>query len=184
MNTSRKHTTGSAATTLIGGIVIILGFLYLLVSLATSGFHSDFDEMTKEAVSSRIKPTGNIVLGDGVPAGQRSGELVFNKVCIQCHAEDSTVANSPKFNHPDQWGPRIAKGYDTLLDHAINGFMNDTMPARGGRSDLTDDEVARAVAYMANSAGANFTAPAIVEEGEEGAAEGETAEAAEAAPQE
>jgi cytochrome c5 len=33
------------------------------------------------------------------------------------------------------------------------------MPARGGNADLTDGEVANAVAYMANQAGANFKAP-------------------------
>ena len=30
------------------------------------------------------------------------------------------------------------------------------MPAKGGNADLTDDEVRRAVAFMANKAGANF----------------------------
>ena len=33
------------------------------------------------------------------------------------------------------------------------------MPARGGNADLTDNEMAKAVAYMANQAGADFKAP-------------------------
>jgi cytochrome c5 len=33
------------------------------------------------------------------------------------------------------------------------------MPAKGGAADLSDDEIKRAVAYMANKAGANFKAP-------------------------
>ena len=33
------------------------------------------------------------------------------------------------------------------------------MPPRGGNPDLTDTELARAVAYMANQAGANFKEP-------------------------
>jgi cytochrome c5 len=40
------------------------------------------------------------------------------------------------------------------VKHAIEGIRG--MPARGGNADLTDDEVASAVAEMANGAGANF----------------------------
>ena len=36
------------------------------------------------------------------------------------------------------------------------------MPPRGGNSELTDDEVKRAVVFMANNGGANWTAPAVV----------------------
>jgi len=35
------------------------------------------------------------------------------------------------------------------------------MPPRGGGSDLTDTEVKRAVAYLANTAGANYTEPPV-----------------------
>lgn len=35
------------------------------------------------------------------------------------------------------------------------------MPARGGNSDLTDDEVKRAVVFMASKAGATWTAPPV-----------------------
>jgi cytochrome c5 len=34
------------------------------------------------------------------------------------------------------------------------------MPAKGGRPDLSDLEVRRAVAYMANAGGAKWTEPA------------------------
>ena len=43
------------------------------------------------------------------------------------------------------WGPRIAKGKDTLYTHAINGF--NAMPAKGG-ADIPDEEVQNAVDYM------------------------------------
>ena len=105
-----------------------------------------------------------IFLGDGVPVGQRGGEMIFNKVCIQCHAADSKTLNSPKLNNTAEWAPRIAQGFDTLFVHARDGFKNNTMPARGGMTadTLTDDELKRAIAYMANSAGAKFTEPPIV----------------------
>ncbi len=51
----------------------------------------------------------------------------------------------------DLWGPRIAQGKDTLHKHAIEGFTGakGMMPARGGNSNLTDDEVKAAADYMA-----------------------------------
>lgn len=150
---------GSALTTFIGGIVILLAVLFFLVKLATSGYYSDVADSTETAVTTRIMPTGNVTMGDGIPAGQRSGEQVFNKVCIQCHAADSNVANAPKITHNADWAPRIAKGFAALIQSSINGL--NAMPARGGAADLTDDELARAIAYMANQSGGNFTAPPV-----------------------
>ena len=85
-----QRARGSAAVTLIGGIVILLATLYFLVKLATSGYYSDVDATTESATATRIMPTGNVVMGDGTPVGMRTGEQIFKKVCIQCHAADST----------------------------------------------------------------------------------------------
>jgi cytochrome c5 len=63
---------------------------------------------------------------------------------------------SPKIGDKSAWGPRIAQGYETLVKHAIAGIRS--MPARGGNAELTDGEVAAAVAYMANQSGASFKA--------------------------
>ena len=45
---------------------------------------------------------------------------------------------------------RIAQGNATLVEHAVKGYQGDAgyMPPKGGRADLTDDEVSAAVAYM------------------------------------
>jgi cytochrome c5 len=61
---------------------------------------------------------------------------------------------SPKIGDKGAWGPRISQGYETLVKHAIAGLR--AMPARGGNAELTDVEVARAVAFMANQSGASF----------------------------
>ena len=42
-----QRARGSAAVTLIGGIVILLATLYFLVKLATSGYYSDVDATTE-----------------------------------------------------------------------------------------------------------------------------------------
>ena len=81
---------------------------------------------------------------DGKP---RDGEAVYNAVCHTCHA--TGLLGSPTFGDAGAWGPRIAKGKDTLYDHAINGFNQ--MPAKGG-ADIPDEEVQNAVDYMVSAA--------------------------------
>lgn len=159
MNTTKQNIRGSAAFTLISGIVILLITLFFLVRLATSGYYSDVDETTATATATRIMPTGNVTMGDGIPVGMRTGDRIFQKVCAQCHAADSNVAGAPRVTNNGEWAPRIAKGFDTLFTHALNGFNN--MPAKGGATDLTDDELKRAIAYMTNQSGGNFEAPAV-----------------------
>src|SRR6185503_15159176 len=60
------------------------------------------------------------------------------------------------------WSPRIAEGESTLVQHAINGYQGKSgvMPPKGGNPSLTDDEVHRAVVYMADQTGANWKEPA------------------------
>lgn len=158
-HTTKQNVRGSTAFTLVSGIVILLATLFFLVRLATSGYFSNVDEMTADAVATRIMPIGNVTMGDGVPVGLRQGDRIFQKVCVQCHATDSTVAGAPRITNNADWAPRIAKGFDTLFSHALNGFNN--MPAKGGASDLTDDELKRAIAYMTNQSGGKFEAPAV-----------------------
>lgn len=164
MTPLRTKAQGSALFILLAGIAIILAALYLLVKLATSGYWSEVADTTQSATQTRIMPSGRIVMGDGTEPGQRTGEQVFNKVCLQCHAADSNIAYSPKITHNDQWAARIAKGFDALVQNAVNGYtgpQGGNMPAKGGAMDLTDEEVARAVAYMANQSGGNFTEPPV-----------------------
>ena len=49
-------------------------------------------------------------------------------------------------------------GLNSLVQTAIKG--KGAMPPKGGDTSLTDAEVARAVVFMANSAGATFKEPA------------------------
>ena len=81
--------------------------------------------------------------GPSAGDGPRDGKAVYNAVCHTCHA--SGLLGSPIFGDAGAWGPRIAKGKDTLYTHAINGF--NAMPAKGG-ADIPDEEVQNAVDYM------------------------------------
>lgn len=114
-------------------------------------------------IDENIKPVAQVELAEASVAGatEKSGEEVVKAVCSMCHA--AGLMNSPKIGDKGQWQPRIAQGYETLVKHAIEGIRS--MPARGGNPSLSDNEVANAVAYMANQSGANFkeTAPKAAE---------------------
>lgn len=79
--------------------------------------------------------------------GPRSGQQVYDTACHTCHAVG--VAGAPKFGDAGAWGPRVAKGMDTLYTHALQGF--NAMPAKGLCADCSDDEVKAAVDYMAEN---------------------------------
>lgn len=114
-------------------------------------------------IDENIKPVAQVELAEASAAGatEKSGEEVVKAVCSMCHA--AGLMNSPKIGDKGQWQPRIAQGYETLVKHAIEGIRS--MPARGGNPALSDNEVANAVAYMANQSGANFkeTSPKAAE---------------------
>lgn len=82
------------------------------------------------------------------PSFAADGEGVYNKACAACHKMG--IAGAPKVGDANNWGPRIAKGKDTLYKHAIEGFKGEKgiMPAKGGSAKLTDEEVKAAVDYM------------------------------------
>ncbi len=79
--------------------------------------------------------------------GSTDGSLIYNNVCSACHT--SGVAGSPKLEKA-AWEPRLAQGMDTVLQHAIEGFQGSAglMPARGGRMDLSDEQVSATVQWM------------------------------------
>ena len=75
--------------------------------------------------------------------GRIDGEMIYKNACQVCHM--AGAAGAPQLV-AEQWEDRLDKGEDTLVDHAINGF--NAMPARGGRSDLSDEQVRASVNYM------------------------------------
>ena len=76
------------------------------------------------------------------------GAGTFEAVCKACHGEG--IAGAPKVGDKAAWGPRIAQGKDTLYKHAIGGYngTKGVMPAKGGRADLPDDLIKKAVDHM------------------------------------
>ena len=91
------------------------------------------------------------------PAAAADGKKVFDGLCFGCHGANSAIPNTPRLTHKDEWAPRIKKGKETLFKHAIEGFQDKgMMPAKGGNTELSDDEVKAAVIYMVNESGGKF----------------------------
>ena len=76
------------------------------------------------------------------------GQGVYMNFCASCHA--SGLAGAPKMGDKTDWQKRLKKGEEALIKNAINGYQGETgfMPAKGGMSSLSDEEVAAAVNYM------------------------------------
>lgn len=84
-----------------------------------------------------------------------SGEAVYAKVCHLCH--QSGVAGAPPLGNQARWEALIQEGQPLLTAQAWHGVR--AMPPRGGTQDLSLEEFARAVAWMANAAGAKWPDP-------------------------
>jgi cytochrome c5 len=76
------------------------------------------------------------------------GAGVYAQVCGACHT--GGIAGAPKTTDKSAWTARIARGTDSLYNNAIQGYTGEAgvMPARGGRSDLSDELVKAAVDHM------------------------------------
>jgi len=143
----------------VGGLVAPLIAIFLIIQLVlgiqATHVNTETDEASSAAVMKRIKPVGEVKVVDAnAPRVEKSGEEVFNAVCTSCHT--SGALGAPKFSNKGDWSARIGRGLDGLVKTAVEGIR--AMPARGGAPDLSDIEMQRAVAYMANSAGAKFEA--------------------------
>ena len=116
----------------------------MLMIVACGG--DDGGEDAPSVPTASTKPSGPPMPDS--PALQ-AGREVWMANCRNCHQVG--LEGAPLFGNADAWAPRLAKGRDTLHDHAINGWFSETradMPPRGGNPNLTDDEVKAAVDYQ------------------------------------
>lgn len=145
---------------IVAGFLIPIICIVLLVQYVTSAHKegAGSNAQTNESIVARIKPIsdqGFTLIDVNAPRVLQTGTEVYKAVCASCHT--AGAAGAPKLGDTGAWSARLAQGYDTLVTHAVGGIR--AMPAKGGNPDLDDVEVARAVAYMGNQAGAKFTEP-------------------------
>jgi cytochrome c5 len=125
------------------------------------------DPEIQAAINKRIEPLGQLVLDGETVADEAevaavvgaeaapallTGPQVYNAACMACHG--GGIAGAPKTGDAAVWAPRIAQGMDTLNTNALNGLQGSAgfMPPKGGRADLSDEEIIAAVQYLVDQA--------------------------------
>lgn len=135
---------------------ITIGIIVLAVIMTPSHDNSNAAELKK--VAARTAPIGIVVTDPAalvktaaVAREPWTAEQVYTQVCAACH--DAGVLEAPKPSDKAAWSTRkaAAGGLDGLTASAIKG--KNSMPARGGKADLSDDEIKAAVELMLQRAG-------------------------------
>ena len=134
----------------VAPVFIIIGLVFFVVSdkkPAAGATNMD------KSVAERIQKVGAVEIRDA-NRPLKSGEAVYQAQCVACHG--AGVAGAPKFGDKGAWGARLKVGFDGLVTSALKG--KGAMAPQGG-GDHSDVEIARAVAYLANSGGGKFAEP-------------------------
>ena len=145
-------------TSLVLFAIIIVGVSWGLNSLNSL---SD-NPARQQAKLERLAPVAGVYVGDSGRAealaaaqqnqpqeqalafdGSLDGGMIYDSVCATCH--NNGVAGAPEMV-ARAWSGRLNKGTEMLVSNAINGIG--AMPARGGRADLSDEQVEASVNYM------------------------------------
>ena len=140
------------------GVVIgsLAGAIIIIVAATTKYDFSQADEpkIVENNTQVDISPVAQVaVANESVTKSGSENSISVDKIikanCAMCHA--GGLMGAPKIGDVAMWAPRISQGKDMLINNAIKGIR--MMPAKGGNSRLTDEEVAAAVISMANASG-------------------------------
>lgn len=150
------------------GVLVLFGLaifvLAMNMSSLTQGIYTAQTDEYRQRVAERLRPFGNVYLPGEEQAAAApqvaeapavepvatamSGPQVYNAACIVCHG--AGIGGAPMLTDAASWTTRVDQGMDTLRQHAIDGYTGTAgyMPPKGGRLDLSDDEVSAAIDYM------------------------------------
>jgi cytochrome c5 len=146
-------------------IAILVAFTVLILVLSL-GIHQTQDRepatAREAAKEERLQPFAGVYAGETGRAaaqaeaaaataaepqlafdGSTDGGMIYGRVCAACH--DAGVAGAPTLAR-ETWDNRLDQDREDLIASVINGLG--AMPPRGGRNDLSDEQVAASVDYM------------------------------------
>ncbi len=156
--------TPTLFTGILGILIAITVVLFIIAQNIVENDPKWDDPRVAQTIQQRIAPVGKLnTSGAPIEVSEAgtvsliseaqaapdygSGEKVYNMVCQACHS--TGVLNSPKLGDPAGWGPRLDKSKDVLYESVLKGL--NLMPPKGGRPDLSDEQVRMAVDYMLDS---------------------------------
>ena len=121
------------------------------VKRTTSKYNQENNTVPVFVLTQKEEQPANIEIQESAPPpvlAALSGEEVYNSACIACHM--TGAGGAPLLSDVDAWEARVAQGTPVLIQRAVEGYMGEIgiMPAKGGRLDLSDEEVEAAVIYM------------------------------------
>ncbi len=100
-------------------------------------------------VAPRLLLTLTLALGASAcgPAGGPPPPAYLSS-CAPCHAEG--LGGAPRVGVASDWAARVAGGVEKVRRNAIQGIEGSAgvMPPKGGRMDLTDEQIGELVDYM------------------------------------
>ena len=144
-------------------IVLLIVFTFSIAFLARDvGFKEEESNPSRVTTTEeRIKPVADVYTGEAGAAaievaaassgaemtvafdGSLDAEMIYGSVCSVCHG--TGVAGAPIPGSPAM-AERAVKGQDVLVQNALNGL--NAMPPRGGRADLSDEQIQALVEFM------------------------------------
>ncbi len=145
------------------GLLMVFTVLILLLSLVIHQSQDREPGTAREAAKEeRLQPFAGVYAGETGRAaaqaeaaaaaadepqvafdGSTDGQLIYDRVCAACH--DAGVAGAPTLER-ETWGNRLDQDREALIASVIDGLG--AMPPRGGRNDLSDEQVTASVDYM------------------------------------
>jgi cytochrome c5 len=158
----------------LAALNLLLGTLAVIAWAVQTRTQGTFGDAEMAALETRITPIGRVITDashappPAIPvaantasaaapsaapkAGPKSGEQTVAEVCSACHG--AGVSGAPRIGDAAAWKARAkaAGGPAGLAKSAANG--KGAMPPRGGRPDLSDQELKAAIETMLKRSGA------------------------------